>query len=120
MSTNKLPSLEQLMSSLPSFRVKSLDALQIREGYVLYEHLTNHKTKGGLYLPETSKPVGSHGVVLKVNKVEGIEVGDILIVHDARQSIRVFVDDQPFRWIMVSREDNHLIWTKPENFLGYE
>lgn len=120
MSTNKVSSLEQLLNNVASFRVKSLDDLHIREGYVLYEFVSNHKTKSGIYLPETSKPVSSHGVVVKANNVKNMEAGDILIVHDTKHNIRVFVDDQPAKWLMISREDNHLIWTKPENFLGYE
>ena len=120
MATNNAPTLSQIWDSLPTFRVKSLDDLKIREGYIMYEHITNRTTKGGLIMPNSSKPLSSYGIVLKVNAVKDVEVGDVLIIHDARQSIRVIIENEPDRWVMVSREDNHLLWTKPDNFLGHE
>ena len=120
MATDKVPTLEQVMSSLPTIKVKSIEDLSIREGYVLYEFITDRVTKGGLILPETSKPLGARGVVLKLNNVKGMEVGDILLIHNSVNSVRIIVDGEPDRWVMVSREDNHLLWTKPDNFLGHE
>lgn len=120
MATDDSAKLSKIWDSLPKFRLKSLDDLQIREGYIMYEHITNRTTKGGIILPDSARPLSSYGIVLKVNAVKDVEVGDILIIHDARQSIRVIIENEPDRWVMVSREDNHLLWTKPDNFLGHE
>ena len=114
------PTWQEIMDSLPLHTVKSLDDLHLREGYVMYEFVPNNRTKSGLELPANAKNKSAHGVVIKVNGVENISVGDILLVHYSRDSFKLKIEDQPYLYVMVSRWDNHILWTSPDNFLGHE
>jgi len=114
------PTWQDIMDSLPQYNVKTLDDLHIRKGYVMYEFVANNMTKSGIHLPTNTKNKSAYGVVIKVNDVEGISVGDILLIHFAKDSFKLKIEDQPYRHVMVSREDNHIMWTSPDNFLGHE